>query len=137
MSGKKTSNVPIAQGIDFSLSGDLKNVALVFKLADGALPVAFPADKMGHVIATLIQAAQEVAARSPTPAPVDQSQQAKPIDTLALAIGPGRTESEALLTVKVGPLDLTFATELSTLMVALHKLQSMTRATEGSPPKAN
>lgn len=58
---------------------------------------------------------------------------ANPVAVAGIAIAPGRTPTEALLSVQIGPLTLAFSTEPTTLVGMCKTLQSMIVPVRNAP----
>lgn len=118
--------VPVSTGFTAQVSPDKKYILLSFRTSKEPVNIAIPSQNADTAISGIIGAAQELAATEPSNVPNEETITTRPIDIVALGVAPGRTETEAFLSAKLGPLNLTFAIQVSTLLQTLENLQSMT-----------
>ncbi len=86
-------------------------------------------------ISEALRKAEELAG---TVAPSEQGKfnlRADPISIAQIGFGRGRTESEAVVAMRLGILTLPFAMELSTLLSTLEKLQEIVQDQKTPPPR--
>ena len=113
MSGQKVS-LPVAKGVTIETSADGKQTALVFKTsqAPGFVGVAIAKAELSRTVSLLLSQAGQVAARV-VPNQPPRKMTATPIMASHLGFAQGRSQSEAIVTFRVGNLDLTFAVDVS------------------------
>lgn len=113
--------------LEGEITVDGKHVVLQFKNSEGgSFEAALGTKELGRTIWYIIELARK-AAEIAKPALTGEAEiEANPIDVAAIAVAPGRTDREALLAIPVGPLTLTFALPVSTLLETLENLRSMT-----------
>lgn len=125
-------SVPVSTGVTAIVSEDGNHIGMTFKTYGEPIRIAFPAQNLGHMIAHLIGVAESEAGRKVTKLPKGEVTSV-PIAVAGLGVSPGRSETEALLSIRTGPMTLTFAVDLSTLLGTCENLQRMTHET-GKPP---
>jgi hypothetical protein len=107
-------------------SDDGQFLALQLTNADGAqMQTVMREKEISNIVAFLIeQAAKNAAKRAPERAEWKKVT-TTPIAINEIGVAPGRTETEAFLTVQAGIFQMTFSTELATLLDALQNLDRM------------
>ena len=131
MTESAMQSVPVSTGVAVTVSEDGNFVGMTFKTKDEPVSIAFPAQNLGHMIAHLIGVAESEAGRKVTKFPKGEITSV-PIAVAGLGVTQGRSETEALLSIHTGPMTLTFAVDLSTLLGVCENLQRMTHKT-GKP----
>ncbi len=112
--------VPVATGVSQTLSRDLRHVALIFRTSKGPVTVAVPTPNIAQLVTYLVRAAQRIAAREPASFPARQTAgRSAPIELSGIEVAAGRSEGEAILNVKAGPISLGLAVEAEALRSAL------------------
>ena len=113
MPGQKV-RLPVAKGVTVETSADGKQTALLFKTAQapGFVGVAIANGELSRIASLLLSQAAEVAARV-VPKQPPTKMTATPIMASHLGFAQGRSPSEAIVTFRVGNLDLTFAVDVS------------------------
>ena len=97
---------------------DVNNRKLVVRLKDGDL---------GKMVTFLLAAAEDAAARQRNPQPDQRPVPVKPLVADYIGVGRGRSESEAVLGVRVGPMTLSFVVPLATLLATCSDLRLLTK----------
>lgn len=131
MTDPTTQSVPVSTGVSVAASEDGNFVSMIFKTKDKPVSIAFPAQNLGHMIAHLIGVAEREAGRKVTRFPKGDVTSV-PIAVAGLGVTRGRSETEALLSIRTGPMTLVFAVDLSTLLGTCENLQRITHKT-GKP----
>lgn len=126
MAEEEMVKAPIASGVECVISESQDHVGFKFLTSDGPVIVAMPVTNIGEMIALLIKLAQKIASKVVPEIKQGEDMIVHPIDLTALAITPGRTEAEALLHARLGPLTLTFSVQLSMLLDQLERLRRQT-----------
>jgi hypothetical protein len=125
--------IPFARNSAGGLSDDATTIGIEVTTSDGAkFAFAFNPAVASKLLPFLIGALQKAAAKNSTAAPILPPASMHPIDISALRVTPGRTDSEAILSVYCGPMVLSFAMEITTLM---HQLQHLSATTVRAPVK--
>ena len=124
MSDSATQSVPISTGVAVTASEDGNYICMTFKTRGEHVNIGIPAENLGHVIAHLIEVAESEAGRRSTKVPKGEITSI-PIAVAGLGVAQGRSETEALLTIHTGPMKLTFAVDLPTLLGMCGNLQPM------------
>ena len=133
----ETVQAPIATGVGVTVSGDGNYVGLSFEAQSGEpIVVGFPAQNLGNMIAEMINTGENIASQHKTKIEQQESVTALPIGVVSLRVAVGRTETEALLSIRTGPMTLTFAVDLTTLHGTCENLFALTKKTSG-PKKVN
>lgn len=132
----KPSKIPVATGVQVQTSPDGKLTALLFKVPDapGAIPIAVAPRELSRLVGLMLSQAGEVAARI-TPDQPPEELRVTPVMASHLGVAQGRSDTEALVTFRVGNLDLTFAIELSQLVAQCERLRAMTVKSDPQPPQ--
>lgn len=125
-------SVPISTGVAVTVSEDGNYIGMTFGTKGEPVEIAFPAQNIGHMIAHLIKVVEGEAAKKVTRFPKGEVTSV-PIAVAGLGVALGRSETEALLSIRTGPMTLTFAVDLSTLLGMCENLRRMTRKTEQPP----
>ena len=121
----------VSSGVAITASEDGKFVVMTFSTKGEPVSIAIPAQNIGHMIAHLIGVAESEAGIRATKVPKGEITSV-PIAVASLGVAQGRSETEALLAIHTGPMTLTFAVDLPTLLGMCGDLQRMTRKT-GKP----
>ncbi len=128
--------VPVATNVTAELSPEGNHLALFFQTKAGdAIAIGLGERELSKTAAFLIQNAEQAAAKHETDVS-PQELTTLPISIVGLNISRGRSESEALVSMKLGILVLTFAIDLPTLLAECEHLIATTRKT-GTPPKSH
>jgi len=129
-------DMPIATGVQVQASPDGKLTALLFKVPDdpGAIPIAVAPRELSRLVGLMLSQAGEVAARI-TPDQPPEELRVTPVMASHLGVAQGRSETEALVTFRVGNLDLTFAIELPQLVAQCERLSAMVVKSDREPPQ--
>lgn len=133
----KPTEIPYARGVTLeTVASKPKLSALWFKVdvPPGQIGVCLPNKHLSDTAALLISKAGKVAAKS-APNNLPEEMTATPIMVSTIGLAQGRSDTEALLTFRVGNLDLSFAVEVATLSELCRNLQSMTVGTEPKRPQ--
>jgi hypothetical protein len=126
-------DLPLLKDFTAAISPDGKWVALNFvDDQDASLRFAVGQDKLGKLVTGILETCQK--AELIAPSTNRESVEGSPLMVGGLGVGPGRTNSEAILSVSVGPTTLLFAIELSRLLDMGELLRSKTTRVQ---PKAN
>lgn len=130
------SPIPLAKGVQVQTSPDGKLTALLFKVAGdpGVVPVAIAPGELTRLVGLMLGQAGEVAARN-TPDQPPEELRTTPVMASHLGVARGRSETEALVTFRVGNLDLTFAIELRQLVAQCQRLGAMVVKSDREPPQ--
>ena len=128
--------LPIANGVTLETSADGKQTALIFRIAQepGMLGVAVNSLELSRIASLLISQAAKVAAKVAPKTPPEKLT-ATPILASHLAFGKGRSDSEAIVSFRVGNLDLTFAVDVPILHQQCTRLLSMTKTVARRKPQ--
>ncbi len=124
-------SAPVSTSVAVTASQDGNFVCMTFSTKGEPVSIAIPAQNLGHMIAHLIGVSESEAGRKVTKFPKGKITSV-PIAVAGLGVGQGRSETEALLSIQTGPMTLTFAVDLPTLLGMCGGLQRMTRDT-GEP----
>ncbi len=128
--------VPVATNVTAKLSPEGSHLALLFQTKAGDdIAIGLGERELSKTVAFLIQNAEQAAAKHETDVS-PQELTALPISIVGMNISRGRSESEALVSMKLGILVLTFAIDLPTLLAECEHLIATTRKT-GTPPKSH
>jgi hypothetical protein len=105
--------LPVARGVTIQTSADGRATGLFFKTPkDETIGISIPNQELSRLIALLLEQAGRVAAQvTPTHPPLNMT--ATPILASHLGFAQGRSESEELISFRVGNVDLTFAVDVS------------------------
>ena len=126
--------VPVATNVTAELSPEGNHLALFFQTKAGDdIAIGLGERELSKTAAFLIQNAEQAAAKHETDVS-PQELTVLPISIVGMNISRGRSESEALVSMKLGILVLTFAIDLPTLRAECEHLIATTRETE-APPK--
>jgi hypothetical protein len=130
------SRFPLATGVQVETSPDGKVTALLFKVKDdpGVVPVALAPRELSRLVGLMLAQAGEVAARNAPERPPEELR-VTPVMASQLGVAQGRSDTEALMTFRVGNLDLTFAIELAQLVAQCERLQEMVVQSAPDPPQ--
>ena len=124
-------SAPVSTSVAVTVSKDGNYIGMTFGTKGDPVNIAFPAQNIGHMIAHLIGVVEGEAAKRVTRFPKGEVTSV-PIAVAGLGVARGRSETEALLTIRTGPMTLTFAVDLPTLIGMCENLRRMTRKT-GKP----
>ncbi len=128
--------VPVATNVTAKLSPEGSHLALLFQTKAGDdIAIGLGERELSKTAAFLIQNAEQAAAKHETDVS-PQELTVLPISIVGMNISRGRSESEALVSMKLGILVLTFAIDLPTLRAECEHLIATTRETE-TPPKSH
>jgi len=125
MDEEEKVRLEVAQGVQVEPSEDGKLVALFFKTRSGPKGVALAGQELSRLASLLIKTSQQVAASNTPDTPASEVT-ATPIDVSYFGVAKGRSDTEAILSLVVGNLTMTYAVELSTLLSALRTLEQIT-----------
>ncbi len=126
-------DLPVLKHFDSSISPDGKWIALnVIDDKDAALRCMAGQGQLGGVVTSLLEAARKAAEIAPTGN--REVVEGTPLTVTGLGVGPGRSNSEAILSISVGPLTLLFGVELASLLEMGDLLRSKTPRL---PPKSH
>ncbi len=128
-------SAPVSTGVVVTVSEDGNYVGMTFGTMGEPVKISFPAQNIGHMIARLIGVTEGEAAKSVTTFSRGEVTSV-PISVAGLGVARGRSETEALLSIRTGPMTLTFAVDLPTLHGMCENLRRMTRET-GQPPTSH
>ncbi len=131
----QTVSVPIAKRVAADVSEDGNLVRLCFETADGPINVAFPAQNLGQMIGHLANVGEKIAGEHQTKIQEQETVNVLPIPVAALGVGQGRADTEAILSLRTGPMTLAFAVDLSTLSGMCERLNKIT--VKHAPRKPN
>ena len=128
-------NLPRLARLEGAPSEDGKFVMLDLTASTGEqFGVALGSDELSMAIAFMLDLAVEAAAKHPADVPEDDEEvTALPIPVAAMGIAPGREPSEALVSMRLGILTLTFALDLPMLWEQCERLGTMTVRTKKKP----
>jgi hypothetical protein len=128
------SRVPVSTGMSVALSEDGDHVVLTFSLpAGGPMNVAIPARNLGEAVAHMVGVSGQLAERHAAPLERSGPVNADPIPVVSLGVARGRSDVEALLAVRTGPMTLAFSLDLATLMGMCRDLQKATERASPAP----
>ena len=127
-------SAPVSTSVAVTVSEDGNYIGMTFNTKGEPVNIAFPAQNLGHMIAHLIGVAESEAGRKVTKFPKGEITSV-PIAVAGLGVALGRSETEALLSIRTGPMTLTFAVDLPTLLGMCENLRRITRKTEQPPTK--
>lgn len=130
MAKGKVTNAPVATGVSVEFSTDGEFIGMTFATKNAPVRISFPKKNLGDMIAHLVNVAEREASEKVTKLPSGEIT-TTPISAVALGIARGRSESEALLSIRTGPMTLTFSVDLSTLAGTCEEFQRMTVRTPG------
>ena len=116
MADEPKTEVPVATGVTLNVDPDSTHTGVFFrtKAEPGFVAVTVANKELSRLVALQLNQAQKVA-REQTSSSQPESMQTTPILASQLGVTPGRDQKEAILTFRVGNLDLSFAVGLSTL----------------------
>ena len=112
--------------------GDGSSTALVFGLPDGPVAIGMSKELLSRFIDRIIVEAANLAASQP-PDISPQTVNVDPVPVSALSIVPGRVQSEAIMMMQVGNLNLSFSIDLNILAQMCKDLKERTRFTPVGP----
>jgi len=126
--------VAVADGVDIAVTPDAKHTVISFRLAGDASPVAvaLPREQLSRLVSLMLSSAAEVAGLVSPGTPAEKMT-ATPMMASHIGVAKGRSDTEALISLVVGSLDLTFAVELPMLLDMCKSLQSRTVKSEPKP----
>lgn len=120
-------SVPILQNVEGDTSADGKHIRLKLTAKSGEqMQFALVGDDFTKFISFIIGLAAESAAKAPQDQTEMREVSAEPILITEMGVGMGRTEDEALLTVRAGIFQMLFAVSLDTLIGTLRNLETIT-----------
>lgn len=126
------SKVPVSTGMSVALSQDGSHVVLTFALPAGEpVNVAIPARNLGEAVGHMLSVSGALAEQFETPYERNAPLNAEPIPVASLGVARGRSDVEALLAIRTGPMTLAFSLDLATLLGMCADLQ---KATMQVPP---
>jgi hypothetical protein len=127
----------LLKNVQGGASDDGSFLALQFTVASGAqLQVVFGEAEVSKILSFIIEQAVAAGAKRPPDASQWRKITAKPVPITQIGVSPGRVDTEAYLAVQAGIFQMTFATQLATLLDALRNLEAIT-AKRGTPTKPN
>lgn len=130
MTNQELTSAPVATNVTVQFSNDNQFVAMTFATKNMPVNITFPKANLGDMITRLINVAEKEATEKVTRLPNGEISTI-PISVAALGISRGRNDSEALLSIRTGPMTLTFSVDLSALLGTCEKLQRMTTKIPG------
>ena len=123
-----------AQGWAVSPASDT-HTAIVFKVDGTPIGAVVKNDDLSRLTERIIQEAAKHAAKKAARIEQGESITANPIPVSSIALGHGRSDTEALLAMRFGNLTLTFAVELSNIRNMCTRVLQATK--EGPSRKPN
>ena len=129
-------NAPGLKDARAAISPDGETVLLTIMAANSqALTVRLSAQELSKMVTFLLATAGDAAVRQGHHSVVQKGLPAKSLPVQSLGVGPGNSESEAILAVRFGMLTLSFAVELKMLLGTCQDLQLLTRPKSNSAMK--
>jgi hypothetical protein len=109
--------IPLATRIDITTADDAESSAIFVQTKDKKIAFGLKNKELSRLVALLLEQSQKVAiAKNTEPRkPGRKTITLNPVQSSAVGIGKGRTESERVLQVEIGNLTLAFWTDASTL----------------------
>lgn len=118
-----------------NVSDDGKLVIIGLKSADGTeFQTALNAETLSKCVGFMLGLAETTAQRTAPEHKAVETITAAPLQAAQIGVARGQTDSEAILAVRLGILQIAFSTELATLLGMCSNLQSIVERT-GTPPK--
>lgn len=117
--------LPLLANLSGTPSDDGTLVALTLTAKNGTqFAVAMAANQLAGAVALMIRLAQRAATLQPADKKTETNRLA-PIPASGLGVGKGRRETDALLSVQLGPMEMTFDTSHAALTAALQQLRAL------------
>ncbi|MBC7871696.1 MAG: hypothetical protein H7Y09_12710 [Chitinophagaceae bacterium] len=130
----KSLSAPLLKSLSGGISQDGDHLLLQFTTAnDEQFNVALDQTNVGRLLGFVIEQAAASAAIKPPQRKEWQQITTKSVAINEIAVAPGRSDTEAILSVQAGVFQMTFSTELATLIDALRNLESMTIERKNRP----
>ena len=127
-------SLPKLSKMNGSASEDGKFVMLQLIASNkNEITVALEDEQLTKAVGFMIGLAQECGTRRAANIEVGESITAHPIDVAAIALAPGRRDTETILAMRLGILTLNFALEVSTLREMCASLLAKTASGPTSP----
>ncbi len=128
------SKVPVSTGMSVALSQDGSHVVLTFSLPVGEpVNIAIPARNLGEAVGHMLSVSGALAEQVETPFERTGPVNAEPIPVVSLGVARGRSDVEALLAIRTGPMTLAFSLDLATLLGMCADLQKATMRAPSAP----
>ena len=121
------SKVPVSTGMSVALSEDGNHVVLTFSVPAGRpLNIAIPAQNLGEAVGHMLSVSGTLAEQHVATFERTAAINADPIPVVSLGVARGRSDVEALLAIRTGPMTLAFSLDLATLLGMCGDLQKAT-----------
>jgi hypothetical protein len=130
------ANLPVATGVTIETSAGGEVTALLFRTPGepGFVGVAIRSAELARMTSLMLSQAAKIAAQT-TPRQPPATMTATPILASHIGFAQGRSDSEAMVTFRVGNLDLTFAVDVSMIHAQCTTLLATTKKTARRKPQ--